>query len=130
MSLTPQPWNSSANLRTRGQHPSQPERRLEDLLNALETAVTVGSYQVPPGDHAPAGLQNYGRALRRHKVALAVFAVTCAAAGWFLSQRQPKVYQAQTTLELLEPNRPVMNMQNFTSGGNSILSQEVYMDTQ
>ncbi len=99
-------------------------------MNALETAVTVGSYQVPPGDHAPAGLQNYGRALRRHKVALAVFAVTCAAAGWFLSQRQPKVYQAQTTLELLEPNRPVMNMQNFTSGGNSILSQEVYMDTQ
>jgi capsular exopolysaccharide synthesis family protein len=47
-----------------------------------------------------------------------------------ISQGQPKVYEARTTLELLDSNRSVMNMKNFVSGGNSAFSEQMYMETQ
>ncbi len=127
MSLTPQSWHPAPNFRNRDTHSPHVERRVEDLLNALETTLTASSYTV---DHPPSGLSMYGRALKRHKFALIFFALFCAAVGFLISQRETKVYQARTTIELLEPNRSIMNMQNFTPGGNSILSQDVYMDTQ
>ncbi|HLK51563.1 MAG TPA: polysaccharide biosynthesis tyrosine autokinase [Bryobacteraceae bacterium] len=126
MSLTPQPWQSP-NLRGRDPHPVHMERRVEDLLAALESTLTAGP---SAADHPTTSLATYGRALKRHRFALAFVALVCAAGAWFLSNMQDKVYQAHTTLELLEPNRSLMNMQNFTPGGNSILSQEVYMETQ
>jgi succinoglycan biosynthesis transport protein ExoP len=129
MSLTPQPWNPAQNIRNRDPHLSPIDRRAEDLLNALEIAITGGWNSAPPVDHAPAGLSVYGRALKRHKFALIFVSLSFAVAAWFYSQGQPKMYRAHTTLQLLEPNRSLMNMQNF-SGGNSIVSQETYMETQ
>ncbi len=126
MSLTPQPWNPS-DFSKRDPYLARVDRRAEELLNALEVAFSAGP--APSADHAPAGVSSYLRALKHHKFALIFGSVLCAAAAWLYSQSEPKVYEAKTTLELLEPNRSVMNMQNFTHGA-SILSQEVYMETQ
>ena len=124
MSLSPHPWYSSPNRNQRG----NVERRMEDLLNVLETALVPGSYTAAT-EHAPAGLASYGRALKRHKFALLFSAITFAFLGWFYAHSQPKVYRAHTMIELLEPNRSLMNIQNFNSN-NSAISEELYIDTQ
>src|SRR5690348_11195950 len=98
MSLTPQSWHPAPNVRNRDTHSPHVERRVEDLLNALETTLTASSYTV---DHPPTSLSMYGRALKRHKFALIFFALFCAAVGFLISQRETKVYQARTTIELL-----------------------------
>src|SRR5690348_17015543 len=99
MSLSPQPWYSSPNRNQRG----NVERRMEDLLNVLETALVPGSYTAAT-EQAPAGLASYGRALKRHKFALLFSGITFAFLGWFYAHNQPKVYRAHTMIELLEPN--------------------------
>jgi capsular exopolysaccharide synthesis family protein len=50
--------------------------------------------------------------------------------AWLISQQQPKIYQARTTLELLGENHSVMHMQNFASNGNSAFGEQMYMETQ
>src|SRR5215469_5335072 len=125
MSLTPQLWNSSANLKSRNL-----DRRAEDLLNALEVAIASGLPGSPYNEHPPLGPATYFRALKRHTLVLLFVGVLCASGAWIISQGQPKVYQARTTLELLDSNRSVMNMKNFISGGNSAFGEQMYMETQ
>src|SRR5689334_22242540 len=130
MSLSPQPWHGAPNIRSRDQRTAPAERRIDDLLNALEVALSAGAYPAPGVENAPTGLGTYLRALKHHKFLLGFCGIAFAVAGWFLSAREPKVYEAHTTLEILEPNRSIMNMQNFTAPGNSLLSQDVYIETQ
>src|SRR5580700_369569 len=101
------------------------ERKLDELLSSLEPA-----YQASGPEPPPAGLLTYWSTLKRRKFIVVLAGIVLAAAAWYYSDRQPKVYQARTTLEILEPDRGSMNMQNFSSGGNFLFTQETYLETQ
>jgi succinoglycan biosynthesis transport protein ExoP len=101
------------------------ERKLDEVLSSLEPA-----YQASAPEPPPAGLLTYWTTLKRRKFVIILAGIALAAAAWYYSDRQPKIYQARTTLEILEPDRGSMNMQNFSSGGNFLFSQETYLETQ
>jgi polysaccharide biosynthesis transport protein len=101
------------------------ERKLDDLLNSLEPA-----YQASGTEPPPVGLLTYWNTLKRRKFVVILAGMALAAAAWYYSDRQPKIYQARTTLEILEPDRGSMNMQNFNSGSAFLFTQETYLETQ
>lgn len=103
------------------------ERKLDELLCTLEPL----PYQQPGAElGAPVGISTYWETLKRRKLVVLLTGLLLAAAAWFYSSRQPKLYEARTTLEILEPNRGSMNMQNFSSGPGSLFNLETYMETQ
>src|SRR5271156_5456229 len=85
---------------------SRLERKLDELLNSLEPV----PYQAPGADAPPAGLLTYWSALKRRKFVVLLVGIALAGAGWYYSNKQPKIYRAHTTLEILEPDRGSMNM--------------------
>ena len=94
--------------------------RLESKVNGLMTALD--------GTAPPAGLLTHWRTLRSHLPLLLLAAILPAAAGWFLAQHEQKIYQARSTVELLEPGR-TLNMHSFSSD-NRMFGGDVYVDTQ
>lgn len=102
------------------------ERKVDDLLSALEPI----SHQMPDADAAPIGLSAYWGTLKRRKFTVLAVGIAIAAAGWYYSAQQPRLYRARTTLEILEPDRGSLNMQDFRSGAASVFSQATYMETQ
>ena len=124
MQILPEP-SSSRNV-DQAQSIRRLERKLDDLLSSLEPA-PCPAFQTEP---EPAGLLTYWETLRRRKSTILVAGIVIAATAGFLSSRQPKLYQAKTTLEILPPDRGSMNMQNFSSGPDSLFNQETYLETQ
>ncbi len=94
--------------------------RLESKVNGLMTAFD--------GTAPPAGLLTYWRTLRSHLPLLLLAAILPAAGGWFLAQHEQKIYQARSTVELLEPGR-TLNMHSLSSD-NRMFGGDVYVDTQ
>jgi succinoglycan biosynthesis transport protein ExoP len=122
--LIPQPWPSSPD----GPEilPHNPElARLESKVDQL-----LGTLAGPPIEPPRVGPLTYWRALKRRKFLVVFVALACAAAGWFVSQRQERMYRAHTLVELLEPGQQYMNMRNFNSGSAPLFTQDVYVDTQ
>jgi succinoglycan biosynthesis transport protein ExoP len=102
------------------------EKKVDQLLSSLEPVPYQDSGAEPP----PPGLLSYWRTLKRRKLIVLLAGFAVAVAAWFYSERQPKIYQARVTLEILEPDRGSMNMKNFSPGGNSMFTQETYLQTQ
>lgn len=103
---------------------SRLERKLDGLLESLEPVPAQAPLAEPP-----TGLPTYWAALKRRKLLVLLVGLTVAALAWYYSDKQPKRYQARTVLEILEPDRGSMHMQNFNPGPNSF-SQETYLQTQ
>ena len=98
------------------------EARIDELITALKM---LGQ---PYPEQGPAGLAAYLRTLRSHGLLLAALAITLAAAGWILGQREQKIYRARSTVELLEPGR-MLNVRSL-SNGSPLFGGDTYLDTQ
>ncbi len=94
--------------------------RLESKVNGL-----MAAFDAPP---PPAGLLSYWRTLRSHLALLILAAILPAAGGWFLALHERKIYQARSTVELLEPGR-TLNVRNLSSD-NRMFGGDVYVETQ
>lgn len=94
--------------------------RLESKVNGLLAALDAPA--------PPAGLLSYWRTLRSHLTLLIMAAVLPAAAGWLVALHQRKIYQARSTVELLEPGR-TLNVRNLSSD-NRMFGGDVYVETQ
>lgn len=101
------------------------EKRLQDLLDSVEAV----PYATPAADPPPAGLLTYWATIRSRKFLVLGIGAAVALAAWYVSNRAPRRYEASTTLEILEPNRGSLNMQNFDNREGRI-DQETYMQTQ
>jgi succinoglycan biosynthesis transport protein ExoP len=102
------------------------EKKVDDLLSLVEPV----PYQAPGSDSTPAGVNTYWGALKRRKFLVMSAGIVIAAGAWYFTNRLPKIYQASTTLEILEPDRGSMNMQNFTKANQNLFNQETYLQTQ
>jgi polysaccharide biosynthesis transport protein len=114
MQPSPGPWLPSDSADSREFY------RLESKVNGL-----LAAFDTPA---PPAGLLSYWRTLRSRLPLLVAVALIPAAAGWFLAFHEQKIYQARSTLELLEPGR-TLNMRNLSSD-NHMFGGDVYVETQ
>ncbi len=103
---------------------SRLEKKLDSLIEALETVPS----QLEVNETPQTGLATYWSTLKRRKFLVLSAGIFIAATAWYYSERQPKLYLAHTTLEILEPDRGSMNIQHFNSGTS--FSQETYLQTQ
>jgi polysaccharide biosynthesis transport protein len=98
------------------------ETKVDELLTALETPDTPASYTQPPS-----GLLSYWRTIRASGWVIAIVAILGAAAGWQLSQQEQKVYQASSTMEMLEPGQ---TFSTHAPANNNPIVGDTYIDTQ
>ena len=120
------PEPSDPNARDRYPEIVRLEKKVDDLLSLVEPVPCP----VPSADPAPAGVLSYWTAIKRRKFLVMSAGILIAAAAWYFTSRLPKLYQASTTVEILEPGRGSMNMQNFTKGNENLFNQETYLSTQ
>jgi polysaccharide biosynthesis transport protein len=95
---------------------------MEDLIANLEPPAPAAA------PAAPAGVMFYLRALRSRALLLCACALIPALGGWWLALHQQKIYQARTTLELLEPGG-TLNVRNLSSSGR-MFGGDTYIETQ
>ncbi len=101
--------------------------RLESRIDELVTALRMPAGQAYP-DQTPAGVTAYLRALKSYAFPLIALALTLAAAGWMLAQREQKIYRARSTVEMLEPGR-VLNVRSL-SNSSPMFGGDTYVETQ
>ncbi len=120
------PESSDPNHRDRFPDIIRLERKVDGLLNLVEPV----PYQSPVSDPPPAGVLTYWAAIKRRRFLVLTGGIAIAAASWYFTSRLPKLYLASTTIEILEPDRGSMNMQNFSKGNENMFNQETYLQTQ
>jgi succinoglycan biosynthesis transport protein ExoP len=98
--------------------PSAPQAALP--ASATPTRTDAADREWADDSHDPSGtpaftaLFEYLRAIRRHKIALIVAVVIGGTAGFLLTLREPRMYQARTSIEIQGLNQEFLDMRNVT----------------
>lgn len=85
----------------------------------------------PVGPTASAGMvEEYHRAILRHRAVILLFAAGGVLAGLLLNLNSAPVYRARTSLDIQSINSDFLNMHAVAPTGDSSSSSEVYVQTQ